>query len=158
MRLNDKLVVFVVFLLLTNVNWIIEIDQIKSFITVLRRSMYRVGGTSLRVIAPWQHNPFWRNVATVASCWHHYIRFNRPEIWTSDLPLQWRTRYRSTYWPVLKLKWIHKQYIQQIETQWKHKMTNKTLEQGSATFWTSGPQSVLTRFQRAAIIPADQKR
>ena len=30
--------------------------------------------------------------------------------------------------------------------------------QGSVIFWTSGPHSVLTRFQRAATIPADQKR
>ena len=31
------------------------------------------------------------------------------------------------------------------------------LSQGSATFWTSGPHSVPTRFQQAATILADQK-
>ena len=34
------------------------------------------------------------------SRWQHCVRFDRPEIWTSDLPLQRRTRYRSTNWPV----------------------------------------------------------
>ena len=32
------------------------------------------------------------------------------------------------------------------------------VDKGSATFWTSGLHSVLTKFQRAATIPADQKR
>ena len=32
------------------------------------------------------------------------------------------------------------------------------LQHGSATFWTSGLHLVQTRFQRAATIPADQKR
>ena len=36
----------------------------------------------------------------VASRWQHYVRFERPEIWTSHLPLQKRTRYRSTNWPI----------------------------------------------------------
>ena len=70
----------------------------KSFIilTGLRRSVWRVGGAHLLVIAPGQHSSFWRNVAAVANRWQHCVRFDRPEIWTSDLPLQRRTRYRST--------------------------------------------------------------
>ena len=36
---------------------------------------------------------------------------------------------------------------------WKH-----DVDQGSATFWTSGPHSILIRFQRAATIPANRKR
>ena len=36
----------------------------------------------------------------MASHWQHCVRFDRPEIWTSDLPLQGQTRYRSTNWPV----------------------------------------------------------
>ena len=42
-----------------------------------------------------KHSLF-RNVATVASRWQHCVRFDRPEIWTSDLPLQRRTCYHST--------------------------------------------------------------
>ena len=48
------------------------------------------------VIAPGQHNSFRRNVTVVASRWQHSVRFDRPEIWTSDLLIQGRTRYRST--------------------------------------------------------------
>ena len=55
----------------------------------------------LRVIAPGQHSFFGRNVAAMASRWQHCVRFERPEIWTSDLPLQRQTRYRSTNWPVM---------------------------------------------------------
>ena len=43
-----------------------------------------------------EHNSFGRNVATMVSRWQRCVRFDRPEIWTSDLPLQRRTRYRST--------------------------------------------------------------
>ena len=43
------------------------------------------------------HSSFWRNVAAVASRWQHCVRFDRPEIWTSDLPLQRRTCCRLTY-------------------------------------------------------------
>ena len=42
------------------------------------------------------HSSFWRNVAAVASRWQHCVRFDRPEIWTSDLPLQRRTCCRLT--------------------------------------------------------------
>ena len=67
----------------------------------LRQSVYRVGKAHLRIIAPGQHSSFRRNVAEVASRWQHCVRFDRPKIWTSDLPLQRRTRYRSTNWTVL---------------------------------------------------------
>ena len=82
-------------------------SQIKSFIilAVLRRSVRRFYGAHLRVIAPGQHRSFWRNVAAVASRWQHCAQFDRPEIWTSDLPLQRRTRYRSTKWITNKLLW-----------------------------------------------------
>ena len=53
-------------------------------------------GAHLHVIAPWQNSFFRRNVAAVASRWQHCARFGRPEIWTSNLPLQRRMRYRST--------------------------------------------------------------
>ena len=69
-------------------------DQIKSFVilAVVRRSVQRVCGAHLLVIAPKQHSSFRRNVAEVASRWQHCVRFDRPEIWTLDLPLQRRTR------------------------------------------------------------------
>ena len=51
---------------------------------ILRRSMGRVRGTHLRVIAPGQHSLLSKNIAVVA---------NR---WTSEFPLQTRRRYRST--------------------------------------------------------------
>ena len=53
-----------------------------------------------RVIAPGQRSFFPRNVAAVASHWQHCIRFNRPEIWISDHPLQKQPRYRLTNWPI----------------------------------------------------------
>ena len=58
-------------------------------------------GTHLRVIAPRQYSFFQRNVEAVASRWQDYVRFDWPEIWTLDLPLQRQTRYHSTNWPVL---------------------------------------------------------
>ena len=65
-------------------------------LVVIRRSVLRIVRANFRVIAPGQHNSFQRNVAAVASRWQHRVQFDRPEIWTSDLPLQRRTRYRST--------------------------------------------------------------
>ena len=53
---------------------------------------------------PGQHSFFRRNLAAVASRRQHCVQFDRPEIWTSDLPLQRRTRYRSTNWPVMSWK------------------------------------------------------
>ena len=47
-----------------------------------------------------KHSSF-RNVAVVASRWEQFIRFDRPETWTSDLSLQKRRHYRSTNWPVV---------------------------------------------------------
>ena len=69
-------------------------DQIKSFVilAVVRRSVQRVCGAHLLVIAPGQHSSFPRNVAEVANRWQHCVRFDRPEIWTLDLLLQRRTR------------------------------------------------------------------
>ena len=51
-----------------------QIIQIKSFIVlaVIRRSVKRVGGAHLRVIAPGQHSFFRKNVAAVASSWQHW--------------------------------------------------------------------------------------
>ena len=65
--------------------------------------MQRVCGAHFHVIAPGQHSFFGKNVAAVANRWQHCAQFDRPEICTSDLPLQRRTRYRSTNWPVLLL-------------------------------------------------------
>ena len=52
--------------------------------------------TSLRgrfhVTAPGQHSFFRRIVATVGSRWQKRVWFDRPEIWTRDLPLQRGTR------------------------------------------------------------------
>ena len=81
---------------------VLEIKQIKSFImlALLCRSVKRVCGLNPRVIAPGQHSSFRRNVAVVSSRWQRCIRFDRPDIWTSDLPLQRRTRYHSTNWPI----------------------------------------------------------
>ena len=61
--------------------------------------------TSLRSPSPrhcacGQRSSFRRNVAAVASRWHNCVQFDRPEIWTPDLPHQRRTRNRSTNWPV----------------------------------------------------------
>ena len=64
-----------------------------------------VGLTSLRGPSPrqcalGQQSSFRRNIAAVASRWLHCVRFDRPEISTSDLPLQSHTCYRSTnLWP-----------------------------------------------------------
>ena len=57
----------------------------------------------LRVIAPGKHISFRRNVAVATSRWQHCIRFDQPEIWTSDITLQKRSRYCSTNWPVVCL-------------------------------------------------------
>ena len=46
------------------------------------------------------HSSFRIIVAAVASRWQHCVRFDRPEIWTPDLPLQRLKRYRSTNWSV----------------------------------------------------------
>ena len=45
-------------------------------------------------------------IAAVASRWHHCVRFDRLEIWMSDLPLQRWTRYRLTKWLVCNRHWI----------------------------------------------------
>ena len=47
-----------------------------------------------------KHRSFWRNIAVVVIHWQHCVWFNWPEIWTSNLPLQRRTRYRSSQWQV----------------------------------------------------------
>ena len=57
-------------------------------------------GPSPRYCACGRQTSFRRNVAPVASRWQHCVQFDRPEIWTSGLPLQRRTRYRSTNWTV----------------------------------------------------------
>ena len=63
------------------------------------------GGDHLQVIALAEHSFFRRNVAAVASCWQHSVRFDGFEISTSDLPLQWRKRCRLTNCPVSLLKY-----------------------------------------------------
>ena len=55
----------------------------------------------LQVISPADNSSFRRNVTAFASRWQHCARFDRPEIWTSDLLLQRQTPYRSTNWPVI---------------------------------------------------------
>ena len=60
-------------------------------VTSLRRSI----SASLR---PGNTAFFQRNVVAVASRWQHCVRFDRPDIWTSDLSLQRRRRFRSTNW------------------------------------------------------------
>ena len=52
--------------------------QIKSFmiLCVLRRSMQRVCGAHLRVIAPLQHSFFRRNVAMVVTRWQDCVRLD----------------------------------------------------------------------------------
>ena len=44
--------------------------------------------------------------------WLHCAQFDRPEIWTSDLPLQRRARYRSTNWLVWIDYIVYKQVFQ----------------------------------------------
>ena len=69
-------------------------NQILIIFAVLRQSVYRVlRSPSPRHCTYGQHSYFRKNVAAVASCWQLYVRFDRPEIWTSDLPLQGRTHY-----------------------------------------------------------------
>ena len=48
-----------------------------------------------------QHNFFRRNAAAVANRWQQCVQFDRPEIWTSELPLQRQTCFRLTNWPVV---------------------------------------------------------
>ena len=69
-------------------------NQILIIFAVLRQSVYRVlRSPSPRHCTYGQLSYFRKNVAAVASCWQLYVRFDRPEIWTSDLPLQGRTHY-----------------------------------------------------------------
>ena len=79
---------------------IMKLNQMFHFtrcITPKRVTSLRV---HLRVIAPKQSSFFQRNVAAVASRWQLCVRFDRPEIGTSDLLFQRRTRYRSNNWLV----------------------------------------------------------
>ena len=81
--------------------------QIKSFIILAepRRSVLRVCWGHFLVIAPGQHSFFWRIVLAVASHWQHCFRFDGPEIWTLDFPLQRQTRYSFTNWLVEPMVW-----------------------------------------------------
>ena len=63
---------------------------------MLCRSVQRVSMAHHRVITAGQHFSLRRNAAAVASRWKHCVRFDQFEIWTSNLPLQRKTRYRST--------------------------------------------------------------
>ena len=51
----------------------------------------------LCVIAPGD-TVFRGNVAAASSRWQHCFRFDGPEIWTLNFPLQRQTRYSSTNW------------------------------------------------------------
>ena len=70
---------------------------IKSFIKLatLRRSVQRVCGTHLQVMAPRQHSSLGRNIAAVSGRSKHRVRFDRPEIRSSYFPLQRQTRLDS---------------------------------------------------------------
>ena len=57
-------------------------------------------GAHFRVIVPRQHSYNRKNVTAMASRWQHCVRFDRPEIWTADLPIQRLTRCCSTNWHV----------------------------------------------------------
>ena len=57
-----------------------------------------------RQCACWQHSSFRRNVAAVTSRWKYCVLIDPPEIWTSGLPLQRRTRYRLTNCPHYDLR------------------------------------------------------
>ena len=74
--------------------------KIKPFIilAVLRHNVKQICPVRFYVFAPEQHSFFRRHAGAVASRWQHCVSFDRPEIWTSDLPLQRRTRYQSTNW------------------------------------------------------------
>ena len=81
-----------------------QIKSIKSFLSTCCITPKRVTswrGPSLPHCTCEQLGFFRRNAAAVASRWQHCVQFDRPEVWNSDLPLQKRTRYRSTNWPVL---------------------------------------------------------
>ena len=68
------------------------------------RHVTSLPGPSPRQCALGQQSSFQRNIAAVASRWLHCVRFDRPEISTSDLPLQSHTCYRSTnLWPVITI-------------------------------------------------------
>ena len=41
---------------------------------------------------------FFQEMVRVANRWQLCLRYDRLEIWFSDLPLQRRTRYRTTNW------------------------------------------------------------
>ena len=64
-------------------------------------------GAHLLVIAPAQHSSFQRNVATMAHRWQLCVRFDWPEIWTLNVPLQRRKHCRSTNLPVQKKMYIN---------------------------------------------------
>ena len=67
-----------------------------------------------------------KNCRRVASRWQLFVEFEQSEIWTSDLPLQRRTRYRSTKCPgfsfVAFFKWLLN-IAQIIEIYWAIKNT-----------------------------------
>ena len=58
-------------------------------------------GSSPRNCAYGQHSSFRRTVPAVTRRWQHCVQFDRPEIRSSDLPLERRTRYSSTNLPVI---------------------------------------------------------
>ena len=67
--------------------------KIKSFIilAVYAEACNEFVGHISASLRPGNTAPFEENVPAVAGRWQHCVRFDRPEIWTSDLPLQRRT-------------------------------------------------------------------
>ena len=57
----------------------------------------------------------------MASRWQHCVRFDRAEIWTPDLPLQRRTRYRSTNCAVMRA--LHYSVVMKRELSKKAKLS-----------------------------------
>ena len=80
-------------------------------LNILGRSVLRVGGVYFRVIKPGQQRS---HVKTVASRRQYCVWFDRTEIWTSNLFLQWRTRYRSTTRPAIFSVFSNRMFITPI--------------------------------------------
>ena len=51
-----------------------------------------------------KHSSFQKNIAAVSNRCQHWVRYDRPEIWTPNPPIQRRTRNGSTSWPMKIIK------------------------------------------------------
>ena len=76
--------------------------QNKSLIilTVCAKACNEFAGLIYASLRQQPHSFFRRNVGAMTNRCQQCVQFDRPEIWTSDLPLQRRTRYRPTNWSV----------------------------------------------------------